>query len=157
MRHWRNKPHCSINQKLSIPPIHRKTFSQVVALPLQRYSWKTRSKRVSPLIGYGKRYLTSLQQQQADPTIYALSTPPGRSAIAIIRISGPACLHVRSQVHICQRSQKKQKGNSVPFYRSIGDSALEDNSQSLDMLHFERFTNPKAYRWRTGKSLTLTL
>lgn len=30
----------------------------------------------------------------AEPTIYALSTPPGKGAIAIIRISGPACRHV---------------------------------------------------------------
>jgi hypothetical protein len=28
-------------------------------------------------------------------TIYALSTAPGRAAIAVIRISGPACLQVR--------------------------------------------------------------
>lgn len=32
--------------------------------------------------------------QQDEPTIYALSTAPGRAAIAIIRISGPACLTV---------------------------------------------------------------
>lgn len=29
-----------------------------------------------------------------DPTIYALSTAPGRAAIAIVRISGPACMKV---------------------------------------------------------------
>lgn len=29
-----------------------------------------------------------------DDTIYALSTAPGRAGIAIIRISGPACLDV---------------------------------------------------------------
>ena len=29
-----------------------------------------------------------------EPTIYALSTAPGRAAIAIIRLSGPACLNV---------------------------------------------------------------
>ena len=31
-----------------------------------------------------------------EPTIYALSTAPGRSAIAIVRLSGPACLTVYS-------------------------------------------------------------
>ncbi|GAB7336025.1 hypothetical protein MBLNU13_g08845t1 [Cladosporium sp. NU13] len=31
---------------------------------------------------------------QSDSTIYALSTAPGRGAIAIIRISGPACLSI---------------------------------------------------------------
>ena len=32
--------------------------------------------------------------KNSEPTIYALSTAPGRAAIAIIRISGPACLSV---------------------------------------------------------------
>ena len=32
--------------------------------------------------------------KNGEPTIYALSTAPGRAAIAIIRISGPACLTV---------------------------------------------------------------
>lgn len=31
-------------------------------------------------------------------TIYALSTPPGRAAIAVIRISGPGCVQVRFRV-----------------------------------------------------------
>lgn len=39
-----------------------------------------------------KRRLSGAKQD--DWTIYALSTAPGRSAIAIIRISGPACLAV---------------------------------------------------------------
>ncbi|KAK8212730.1 small GTP-binding protein [Phyllosticta capitalensis] len=29
-----------------------------------------------------------------EPTIYALSTAPGRAAIAVVRISGPACAHI---------------------------------------------------------------
>lgn len=29
-----------------------------------------------------------------EPTIYALSTAPGRAAIAVIRVSGPACRHI---------------------------------------------------------------
>lgn len=32
----------------------------------------------------------------ADSTIYALSTAPGRAAIAVVRVSGPACASVRS-------------------------------------------------------------
>ncbi|MCJ1462536.1 tRNA modification GTPase gtpbp3, mitochondrial [Pseudocyphellaria aurata] len=104
MRQWRNKPHCwkvgyschhPINQKLAIPPIRSKSLSQAVGLTHQDYSRKTCPTRDSRLVGYGKRRLGSLQRQH-DSTIYALSTPPGRSAIAIIRISGPACLHVRS-------------------------------------------------------------
>lgn len=40
-----------------------------------------------------------------DSTIYALSTAPGRAAIAIIRISGPACLQVTSSFSEYKRSQ----------------------------------------------------
>lgn len=36
----------------------------------------------------------SLPATRHDPTIYALSTAPGRAAIAIVRISGPACTKV---------------------------------------------------------------
>lgn len=32
---------------------------------------------------------------ESGPTIYALSTAPGRAAIAVVRISGPRCLQVR--------------------------------------------------------------
>ena len=37
----------------------------------------------------------------ADATIFALSTPPGKSAIAVVRASGPACLDVCT---LCNRS-----------------------------------------------------
>ncbi|KAK0269785.1 hypothetical protein LTR35_012411 [Friedmanniomyces endolithicus] len=40
-----------------------------------------------------RRYASS-HHPHAEPTIYALSTAPGRAAIAVIRISGPACLDV---------------------------------------------------------------
>ena len=42
-----------------------------------------------------KRLNTPSVHIHNEPTIFALSTAPGRSAIAIIRISGPACLKVR--------------------------------------------------------------
>ena len=47
----------------------------------------------SPLAVY-KRQLSSEATSQDGDTIYALSTPPGRGAIAIIRISGPACVEI---------------------------------------------------------------
>ncbi|KAK0891709.1 hypothetical protein LTR02_013861 [Friedmanniomyces endolithicus] len=40
-----------------------------------------------------RRY-ASPHHLHAEPTIYALSTAPGRAAIAVIRMSGPACLDV---------------------------------------------------------------
>lgn len=57
--------------------------------------WERASLKNSP------RYLASLSQnlvrppvQSEDSTIFALSTAPGKSAIAIIRISGPHCKQV---------------------------------------------------------------
>ena len=51
------------------------------------------------LISKGKRALCPTGRHYSnliryDSTIYALSTAPGRAAIAIIRVSGPACLEV---------------------------------------------------------------
>ncbi|KAK2766639.1 mitochondrial splicing system protein [Arachnomyces sp. PD_36] len=47
----------------------------------------------------GVRHFTPTQRYRshadtADSTIYALSTAPGRAAIAIVRVSGPACVQV---------------------------------------------------------------
>ncbi|KAF2878255.1 GTP-binding protein TrmE N-terminus-domain-containing protein [Massariosphaeria phaeospora] len=39
-------------------------------------------------------YSSALVANCAEPTIYALSTAPGKAAIAVIRISGPACSQV---------------------------------------------------------------
>jgi tRNA modification GTPase len=49
-----------------------------------------------PSIVNGRVQYSSLTSRRAshDSTIYALSTAPGRGAIAIIRISGPACLSI---------------------------------------------------------------
>lgn len=58
-----------------------------------RFSCRGKSQRASPIID--ELSLSSpLVSLGADSTIYALSTAPGRAAIAIIRISGPACLQV---------------------------------------------------------------
>jgi hypothetical protein len=49
------------------------------------------SSRLNGLNGLGIRH-------RHDSTIFALSTAPGRAAIAIIRLSGPACLEVCSKL-----------------------------------------------------------
>lgn len=61
----------------------------------------------SPLLDLGPVTSRYRYQQQTcrrlyatfsqDETIYALSTPPGTSAIAVVRISGPACCEVAHQ------------------------------------------------------------
>ena len=50
-------------------------------------------KRLSKPLELNRRLSTF--RELPEDTIYALSTAPGRSAIAIIRISGSACLDVR--------------------------------------------------------------
>lgn len=60
-----------------------------VASSIGRSRYKTfQSKRLVS----ARRTFSSIKSKE--PTIYALSTAPGRAAIAIIRISGPACLAV---------------------------------------------------------------
>lgn len=55
----------------------------------------TRHSRVpSPEIRRTRYYSSTTHHNHGDSTIYALSTAPGRGAIAIIRISGPACLTI---------------------------------------------------------------
>lgn len=62
-------------------------------------------------IRHGKRCFTSSRKVNsaldAESTIYALSTAPGRAAIAVVRVSGPACVQV-SQI--------------PPIYPFLGDS-----------------------------------
>jgi hypothetical protein len=49
-------------------------------------------KRVRPVLSDAQR-----------PTIYALSTPPGKAGVAVIRVSGPAALDVWSQLVKCRK------------------------------------------------------
>lgn len=51
-------------------------------------------------------------KKHEEPTIYALSTAPGRAAIAIIRISGPACLSI-------YRTLCPSKDNPKPRYATL--------------------------------------
>ncbi|KAI9880163.1 MAG: mitochondrial splicing system protein [Pleopsidium flavum] len=41
-----------------------------------------------------KGWIDEVRSSEEDSTIYALSTAPGRAAIAIVRISGPACIDI---------------------------------------------------------------
>jgi tRNA modification GTPase len=48
---------------------------------------------------YSKRFLTQVVPSPAEKkTIYALSTPPGRGGIGVIRVSGPDVLDVYSRM-----------------------------------------------------------
>lgn len=59
-----------------------------------------------------RRRTLNLNVRSDEPTIYALSTAPGRAAIAIIRISGPACLTV-------YRALCPQKPTPKPRYATL--------------------------------------
>lgn len=64
-------------------------------------------------IGSVRKYRATNQSlRHGEPTIYALSTAPGRAAIAIIRISGPACLGIYRA--LCPR-----KPDPRPRYASV--------------------------------------
>lgn len=73
-------------------------YRQAEYLCRRTFSFDTRSLRSgisSPIDSQRVQYssLTS-SRYSGDSTIYALSTAPGRGAIAIIRISGPSCLSI---------------------------------------------------------------
>jgi tRNA modification GTPase len=76
--------------------------SCVAGCPVERRTFSSGSRFSGiggqPSIVNGRVQYSSLTRQRAgsDSTIYALSTAPGRGAIAIIRISGPACLSIYS-------------------------------------------------------------
>jgi tRNA modification GTPase len=63
----------------------------------KQFSTSNTARRIelsSSEIGQTRYYSSPTRRVNGDPTIYALSTAPGRGAIAIIRISGPACLSI---------------------------------------------------------------
>ncbi|KAK5109207.1 hypothetical protein LTR62_007189 [Meristemomyces frigidus] len=63
--------------------------------PQSPASVSPRPAKCRPINAPAHRTLVTTAPPVADePTIYALSTAPGRAAIAIIRISGPAALHI---------------------------------------------------------------
>lgn len=97
MRRWDRWSHSLLRVPLR-PPI----FNSIARLsacttkhrqrtPAQS-NWLIQSTPRIPNIVHGARHHSSLRQDE--DTIYALSTAPGRAAIAIIRISGPSALNV---------------------------------------------------------------
>jgi hypothetical protein len=74
-----------------------------------------------------------------DPTIYALSTSPGRAAIAVIRVSGPACMQVG---YVCNKPSTQEPFNPdrrVPI-RYIELCAPEHLCFDRALLHYAHYT-----------------
>ncbi|KAI5210462.1 P-loop containing nucleoside triphosphate hydrolase protein [Aureobasidium subglaciale] len=72
-----------------------------------------------------------------DPTIYALSTAPGRAAIAIIRVSGPACNDIYRSLCPAQKPLKPRYAAVRTLYRP-GAKPSPDNllDSSALLLYF---------------------
>ena len=70
----------------------------------------------------------------AEETIYAVSTAPGRAGIAIVRISGPACLEVSGQQQVTGHDINLRHHRYMEVY------AHRNRSPSPDMPPFERST-----------------
>jgi tRNA modification GTPase TrmE len=67
--------------------------SPLARVNFSAHPWLDRNPTRPPWsISQSRRNISSPANQ--DPTIYALSSAPGRAAIAVIRISGPACLSI---------------------------------------------------------------
>lgn len=69
-----------------------------------------------------------------DPTIYALSTAPGRAAIAIVRISGPACNHIYKALCPGQKPLKPRYASVRTLYRPRAKSTPDNLLDSSALL-----------------------
>jgi tRNA U34 5-carboxymethylaminomethyl modifying GTPase MnmE/TrmE len=77
-----------------------------------------------------------------NPTIIALSTPPGRSGLAVIRLSGPLCREVLREALRCGEPPDR-----VMLHGAFRDPA---SGEVLDRLNFVYFRAPKSY---TGEDM----
>lgn len=75
-----------------------------------------------------------------EPTIYALSTAPGRAAIAIIRVSGPACSAVYRVLCPGKPPLKPRYATLRTLYEPVHSDQPENEARVLDsgalVLHF---------------------
>lgn len=85
-------------------------------------------------------------------TIVALATPPGTSALAVIRISGPECRNIWRR-HLSKNEPKVRKAQLLPFRSPIYQTEVEsqqddfswDQSEIVDRLLALYFEGPKSF------------
>ncbi len=84
-------------------------------------------------------------------TIVALSTPPGTSGLAILRLSGPACrdiilrhLFQKSTEHSPQNTSKDFPENPFPIPRHVYYGAFRKAGSIIDRMNFVFFEGPKS-------------
>jgi tRNA modification GTPase len=81
----------------------------------------------------------------SDDTIAAISTPPGRGGIGIVRISGPTSLQIATSF-FCSQSTDQPQPNRAQFGRVVDP----DNDEFLDEVILTFFKAPHSY---TGEDL----
>lgn len=87
-----------------------------------------------------RRFLHPSHTHVQEPTIYALSTAPGRAAIAVIRVSGPACKQVSPPpLHVQHERPRVRLLNNV---RSIMASVRRNRFHSPGMRPSVNYTLP---------------
>ena len=69
-------------------------------------------KRLNSKIVFKHGYSTLPSTNAQRDTIYALSTPPGKGGVAIVRVSGPSALEVWRRMVKCRKAQ--EAGNKEP-------------------------------------------
>jgi len=84
---------------------------------------------------HGRRFVTKLVPSPTEKkTIYALSTPPGRGGIGVIRVSGPDALDVYSQmvrVSAGGSTKGKQKEVALEPWKMRRCSIVHPESQEV--------------------------
>ncbi|KAK0249618.1 hypothetical protein LTS09_015190 [Friedmanniomyces endolithicus] len=93
-----------------------------------------------------RRYASS-HHPHAEPTIYALSTAPGRAAIAVIRISGPACLDIYRALCPGKKEPKPRYATVRTLYEPsplIPQNAEHSNKASMPSPPTSQVLDPNA-------------
>lgn len=88
----------------------------------------------------GRRFYSDLRA----PTIYALSTKPGKAAIAVVRVSGPACLSIFQQLGKSSAQPKNRTAKLIKLWDPKAQNTMLDQALAIF------FKGPKSY---TGEDL----
>lgn len=91
--------------------------------------------------------LSSTLNEFVQPTIYALSTQPGKAAIAVVRVTGPGCKYVYKQL---TRRKNDPKPRSIAYSSLYMPGKPKDPSNVLDNAVILYFQGPKSY---TGEDI----
>ena len=94
------------------------------------------------------------QTEFKTPTVYALSTAPARSAIGVIRITGPSSLSIFEKLTLSKNLPKHRIATLRKLYdittNRLPDGTVESKKLLLDECLVLFFQNPKSY---TGEDL----